>query len=111
MAKSSKQLNIFRKNRNSNLSKANAMRSKKADDRAIRLVPVLKEIFCEGAQTCRDVAKGLMYRDIIKPRGSHIWHDKDIALLLERIAGLHSDTFSDAEKNALFSCIENQDED
>ena len=111
MGKSRNQLDAFKKNRNRNTSSANAARSKKADDRAIGLVPVLKEILCEGALTYRDIARGLVFRDIRKARGGHIWFEKDIGLLLARIAGLHSDVFSEAEKVELFACYQGDDAD
>jgi len=108
MVKSRKQLNLFKKNRNRDLAKANSARIKKADDRAIRLVPALMEIYRKETserKTLKYVGRELNLRDERLPRGQHIWTSKDVSLLLDRVFALPLDVLSDVKKEELRSLI------
>jgi DNA invertase Pin-like site-specific DNA recombinase len=55
-----------------------------ADDYAVRVAPVVRELQVLGCNSLRDIARGLETRGIETPRGNKQWHASQVASLIGR---------------------------
>ena len=66
---------------------SNEARQARADKRAAKLAPVLKELQASGVTSLRGIAKALNERGIPTATGYGRWHDVQVARVLARLPG------------------------
>jgi len=59
---------------------------RQADDFAVKVMPIVRELKRHGYSTLREIARGLSDRGIQTPRGNANWHPSQVANLLKRRA-------------------------
>jgi DNA invertase Pin-like site-specific DNA recombinase len=59
---------------------------RQADDFAVKVMPIVRELTRHGYSTLREIARGLTDRGVSTPRGNLNWHPSQVANLLKRRA-------------------------